>query len=60
MQARLWALAFSTPMTITTAMLLATVTTTVVLAIALDVMAVVAWISGRLERRPEVSGPSRP
>jgi hypothetical protein len=47
-------------MTITTAMLLATVTTTVVLAIALDVMAVVAWISGRLERRPEVSGPSRP
>jgi hypothetical protein len=25
-----------------------------VLAIALDVMAVVAWISGRLEHRPEV------
>ena len=30
-----------------------TVPTTVVLAIALDMMAVVAWISGRLERRPE-------
>jgi hypothetical protein len=40
-------------MTITTTVLLLTVPTTVVLAIVLDVMAVVAWISGRLERRPE-------
>jgi hypothetical protein len=46
-------------MTAITIVLMATVPT-VVLAIALDVMAVVAWISGRLEHRPEVSGPSRP
>jgi hypothetical protein len=36
-------------MTIATAMLMLTVPTTVALAIAIDVMAVVAWLSGRLE-----------
>jgi hypothetical protein len=44
--------AISTPMIINAA-LTVIVPTTVALAIALDVMAVVAWISGRLERRPE-------
>jgi hypothetical protein len=42
-----------------TIVLLATVPTTVVLAIGLDVMAVVSWmmgvINGRLERRPDAA-----
>jgi hypothetical protein len=46
-------------MTAITIVLVTTVPTTVVLAIAIDVMAVVAWISGRLERRPDTR-PSRP
>jgi hypothetical protein len=39
-------------MTIITAVLMAIVPATVALALAVDVAAVVAWISGRL-RRPE-------
>ena len=47
MQARLRALVISTPMTLTTITLMLTVVPTVALAIGVDVMAVVAWISGR-------------
>jgi hypothetical protein len=59
MQARLWALAISTPMIIN-AVLTVVVPTTWCCAIALDVMAVVAWIRRRSQGSRLLSGVRRP